>query len=352
MSSGLPYLNKLRKPELVEFAEKTDLQDFSDYNKTDLATALDKHLSSNRAIFSGEKSLADYYKRLSAPPRGGSPVKREAKVEITPTVKKTPGRKPNAQKQEEATESDESSSTRRAAKSPKSPVSPSEVVRRSTSHIRAAFDVPPSPAQVTDAIDRQTTRVREGLEQAWTSSGVTERTHSLRANLSSLTAIQVLVVLVEAYTVMSDQLPNRFLTTIKANHTLHTPAIPVKVPDLFRLVTPGFWGPFTLWFLTNLIFPLIAAYFFNLSWHAATGGGARRGRSAASTSSFDPLTFNIAKALLVWKVYVQGFTYWGVYSRLALEKVNTAIPGNYYGMWTGAAIGVIGALYEAILRRS
>jgi hypothetical protein len=60
-------------------------------------------LSSNRAIFSGEKSLADYYKRLSAPPRGGSPVKREAKVEITPTVKKTPGRKPNAQKQEEAT---------------------------------------------------------------------------------------------------------------------------------------------------------------------------------------------------------------------------------------------------------
>ena len=75
---------------------------YSDYNKVDLAVALDKHLSSNRAIFSGEKSLADYYKRLSAPPRGGSPVKREAKVEITP-ARKTPGRKPNAQKQEEAT---------------------------------------------------------------------------------------------------------------------------------------------------------------------------------------------------------------------------------------------------------
>jgi hypothetical protein len=28
MSSGLPYLNKLRKPELVEFAEKTDLQEY------------------------------------------------------------------------------------------------------------------------------------------------------------------------------------------------------------------------------------------------------------------------------------------------------------------------------------
>lgn len=28
MSSGLPYLNKLRKPELVEFAEKTDLEEY------------------------------------------------------------------------------------------------------------------------------------------------------------------------------------------------------------------------------------------------------------------------------------------------------------------------------------
>jgi hypothetical protein len=28
MSSGLPYLNKLRKPELIEFAEKTDLQEY------------------------------------------------------------------------------------------------------------------------------------------------------------------------------------------------------------------------------------------------------------------------------------------------------------------------------------
>jgi hypothetical protein len=350
MSSGLPYLNKLRKPELVEFAEKTDLQNYSDYNKVDLAVALDKHLSSNHAIFSGEKSLADYYKRLSAPPRGGSPVKREAKVEITP-AKKTPGRKPNAQKQEEATESDEPS-TRRAAKSPKSPVSPSEVVHRSASRVRAVLDMPPSPAVVTDVIDRQTTRVREGLEQAWTSSGVTERTHSLRANLSSLFAIEALVVLVEAYTVMSDQLPNRFLTTIQANKTLHTPKIPVKVPDLFRLVTPGFWGPFTLWLLTNLILPLIAAYFFNLSWHAATGGGARRGRSAANTAPFDPLTFNIAKALLVWKVYVENFTFWGLYSTIAVNKVNAAIPGNYYGMWTGAAIGVIGSLYDAILRRS
>lgn len=76
---------------------------FSDLNKTELAVALDKHLSSNRTIFAGEQTLADYYKRLSAPPRGGSPVKREPKVEVPPSAKKTPGRKPAAQRQEEAT---------------------------------------------------------------------------------------------------------------------------------------------------------------------------------------------------------------------------------------------------------
>lgn len=28
MSSGLPYLKSLRKPELAEFAERTDLQEY------------------------------------------------------------------------------------------------------------------------------------------------------------------------------------------------------------------------------------------------------------------------------------------------------------------------------------
>lgn len=30
MSSGLPFLNKLRKPELTELAEQTDLQEYVD----------------------------------------------------------------------------------------------------------------------------------------------------------------------------------------------------------------------------------------------------------------------------------------------------------------------------------
>lgn len=65
-----------------------DRNSYSDYNKNDLAVALDKHLRENRSIFSGDKKLAEYYKRLAQPPRGGSPAE-----------KKAPGRK--AKKEEE-----------------------------------------------------------------------------------------------------------------------------------------------------------------------------------------------------------------------------------------------------------
>lgn len=74
---------------------------FADYNKGELAVALDKHLRDNKSIFGNDKKLADYYKRLSAPARGASPVKREARAEVSPAERKTPGRRPK--KQEEAT---------------------------------------------------------------------------------------------------------------------------------------------------------------------------------------------------------------------------------------------------------
>ncbi|KAJ5183143.1 hypothetical protein N7492_000759 [Penicillium capsulatum] len=351
MSSGVPYLNKLRKPELTELAERTNLRDYDDYNKSELIAALDKHLSANQSSFAGDKKLADYYKRLNAGPRGGSPVKRESNVVLSPpsekkspTEKRSPGR-PRATKQEPVESADETIKTpapRRATvtslQSPQSAVSRVELPQ-----------FPPSPAVVTDAIDRQTTRLREGLESAWTASGVLERSHALRASLSSVKAIEVIVILLEGISVLTELLPLRYLTTTPPVEAAHLPAISIKVPDLFVLLTGAFWAPFTLWLLTGLILPLVAAYFFNISWQAATGGQ-RRGRSASSQASFDPLTFNIAKALLVYNVYALHYSFRGLFSNFAIEKVNVSVPGQWAGMLTGNAIGVIGTLYEAILR--
>ncbi|KAJ5650011.1 uncharacterized protein N7484_003734 [Penicillium longicatenatum] len=354
MSNGLPFLNKLRKPELAEIAERTDLQDYDDYNKVELIAALDKHLVDNRTIFSGDKKLAEFYTRLSSTARRGSPVKRELRADVSPVIeKKTPGRRSTKPKEEESAESDDAAFKTPAAKTPSATRATPRSVRSVVESASAQF--PPSPAVVTDAIDRQTAKMREGLEHAWTESGFIERSHALRATLSSLKAIETIFVLVEASYVLYELVPLRYLTTTPAVPAAHLPSFSIKVPDLFVLLTGAFWAPFSLWFLTNLGLPLLAAYFFNLSWQAATGGSqgpARRTRSTSSLASFDPLSFNIAKALLVYKVYVDHFHYVDLFSKYAIQKVNFSIPGQYSGMLTGTAIGVIGTLYEAILRRS
>ena len=232
------------------------------------------------------------------------------------------------------------------------------VSARSARSVRSVIDsaqfAPPSPAVVTDAIDRQTTKMREGLEHAWTASGVLERSHALRAALSSVQAVEAIVIALEGGSVLKELIPLRFVTTTSAVPTVHLPSFAIKVPDLFVLLTGTFWAPFLLWALTGLVLPLVAAYFINLSWQAATGGSqsTRRTRSASSRASFDPLTFNVAKALLVYKVYADHYTFCGLFSNFAIEKVNVSVPGHWAGMLTGTAVGVIGTLYEAILQRS
>ena len=207
---------------------------------------------------------------------------------------------------------------------------------------------------VTDAIDRQTTKMREGIERVWISSGILERSHALRAALSSVQSVETIILALEGASLLKKLIPLRFVTTTPAAPEVYLPSLAIKVPDLFVLLTGDFWASFLLWTFTGLVLPLVAAYFINLSWQAATGGSqsARRTRSASSRASFDPLTFNIAKALLAYKVYAGHYNFCGLISDNSIETVNASVPGHWAGMLTGTAIGVVGTLYEAILRRS
>ncbi|KAJ5149114.1 hypothetical protein N7448_000692 [Penicillium atrosanguineum] len=344
MTSGLPYLKSLRKPDLVDFAERTDLQEYEDFNKNDLAIALDKHLSDNSSIFMTDSKLSKFYERLGVATPRKTPAKRtsEAKVEISP-VKKTPGRKPKTKVESEPS-SDESSkpAITKPTRTPSSVRTP-----------RASFDVPASPALVAASIDRQTAKMREGLENAWDHSGFLEHSYSVRAMLSSLKAVETILICLEGSSVIKSLFPMRHLANTPAVDAIHLPEIMIKVPDVFVMITGEFWASLTLWALTSVVLPLIAAWFINLSWMAATGGqSVRRTRSASTRASFDPLTFNIAKALLVYKVFVEHFNYFDLFSNYTIVKVNAVVPGRWKGMLTGTAIGVIGTLYEAILRRS
>ncbi|KAJ5927213.1 hypothetical protein N7516_008986 [Penicillium verrucosum] len=341
---SLPYLKSLKKPELAELADQTDLPHYDDYNKNDLVVVLDRHLRENRSIFSGLESLNEYYSRLASPPRRGSPVKRET----TRTPAKTPARRSGKKevKEEIIEDVEEAVEPSPVVVSPTpAPVARTSVresarqTPRQTPRQPAVFptivdpepSLPASPAAITEVIDAQTIKLRESLHSAWTATGFVDRAHSLRAMLSSVKAIEIIVLLVES-------------------GTAQIPAIPIRVPDLFGLLEVAFWAPVSLWFLTCLFLPLISAYFINLSWQASSS--ARRSRSASNLAQFDPLTFNIVKALLVHMVFGKDFNFFGVYSLSAIGKVLDSVPGGDVGLFTGSAIGIVGALYEAILHRS
>lgn len=217
--------------------------------------------------------------------------------------------------------------------------------------------LPPSPAVVTEAIERQTTAWRQSIGEAWEGSGVQEQSNSLRTTLSSVKAVEVIVTLLEAFSLIREVLPLRYLATIPSIETVHSPAVPIKVPDLFVLVDSAFWAPVSLWILTSVLLPLTVAYFFNISLQVTQSGSSgvqtrRRSSSASSVqTTFDPLSFNIAKAIAAYIVYAHGFTFWNIYGRDAITTVNASIPFQYGGILTGAAIGTVGTLYEAILRK-
>jgi len=195
--------------------------------------------------------------------------------------------------------------------------------------------------------------MREGLETAWSDSGVLEYQHAVRSSLSSLKVVEAIIILLEGGNILYSLFPWSYLTTTPAVDAVGIPPLAIKVPDLFVLLSATFWAPFMLWLISGLVLPLVAAYFINLSWQAATGSrrsSTRSGGVNSGRASFDPLTFNIAKALIVYKVYVERFTFFDLFSIFTIAQVNDAVPGHWGGMLTGTAIGVIGTLYEAILR--
>ncbi|EEH11572.1 conserved hypothetical protein [Histoplasma capsulatum G186AR] len=356
MSPALPYLRGLRKSDLVVLAEVSNLQDFEDYKKTELEAALDDHLSTNRASLSSEQKLADYYRRLSQTSRS-SPIKREPKTE--PVMSGDDGRRPSRSRRTikpkeevEATDESDSSASKQSTPASRTPA------RRRSLHFPS---LPPSPAVITDAIDRQTTKARQSMSEAWDASGLTERSDALRSCLSSVRTIELITLAMELCGLLSQIVPMRYLTTFPAVSTVGTPEYAVKVPDVFILLEASFWGPFSLWLSTSIFLPSVLAYFCNLSLKISQQGsshayGTRRTTSsaaakAAEVGNFDPLVFNVSKALISYLVYTSNCTFWNMYRQMTVTTVSGAVPGGLPGLMTGAAIGTLGSLYEAILRR-
>lgn len=223
------------------------------------------------------------------------------------------------------------------------------LMSRSSMTFASNMRLPPSPTVVAEAFDRQTEHLRSSVHEAWDRAGIMEYAESARDYLSTAASIEFLALAIEALGLRSEVLPLRYAFTIPANRTLRTSDLPVMIPDLFLLLTSAFWAPFSLWLFTSLLLPLAFAYFFNLTLKAKHTH-ATRARSS-QTAQIDPLTFNVAKALITWLVYSQGVSFGGLMGRESVLKVNGSVPGGYLGMMIGAGIGAVTCLYEAVLRK-
>lgn len=210
-------------------------------------------------------------------------------------------------------------------------------------------DIPASPAVVADAIEHSTASMYAGLNDFWTVSGIPDLLITIRETCSSVVGVQATCLLLESYGIQSEVLPWKYTgIDIPALAVIGTPEIAIKLPDLFTLLTPYFWSATTLWLSTSLLFPLLFAWFYNLTYRERT----RHGVTIQTIRySADPLTFNIMKTLITWLVYSQGVRCFGFIDDFAVARVDSAIPGGYNGVMIGGFIGILASMYDAAQNR-
>ena len=84
--------------------------------------------------------------------------------------------------------------------------------------------------------------------------------------------------------------------------------------------------------------PALGGWFVNFQL------GGKKGKGGGQ--EYDPVSFNVVKAVVAWVVYVNGGV--GGESRAVVEK---GVPGGASGLIVGAVVGGVAGLYEAVLRK-
>ncbi|KAI9777188.1 MAG: hypothetical protein M1839_009031 [Geoglossum umbratile] len=351
MSRPSNWLRTQRKPELVDLAELAGLQDYQSLKKPELEIALDDHLRANQSSLSKDPRLEPFYDRVFAP---SSPVKREVQGfngagsdgDMKPPKSARTRRVTKVANETQTTDdSSPDPPARRTALAARTP--------RSNLTFASSIPLPPSPAVVADAIDRRTAILRSKVGHAWENSGVTEKVYGARELLSSVVSVEAIVLSIELLGVGIEIMPLRYAFEIPAIDLLNTPSCQVSLPDLFLLLTSSFWSPFTLWISTSLLIPLVFAYFFNITLRAKTSHhmGARARPSPEPQYLFDPLAFNIVKALVTWLVFAQGLRFGGLVGDGTVDRIQGSVPGGYEGVLIGAGVGVLVSIYDAVLKK-
>jgi hypothetical protein len=119
---------------------------------------------------------------------------------------------------------------------------------------------------------------------------------------------------------------------------------PIFLPDLFKILSiEEFWTPFLSWGFVTLALPLAFAYIVNLPYVSSTSGSGRR-QTHSHTRDFDPITFAVTKALLVFAVFYRACP---IIPPSAVSTISSAIGGET--LFLNSIIAFVYGLYDAIL---
>jgi len=328
--------------------------------KEDLVTQLETTLRANSSTFGSEPSFKEFYAR------GGSPTKKEKSATATSDGEAKPKPRRKTVKKEELESAYESPQrvdycvripeTRTNSTINSEDTSPGKALiqrtPRAVQRVAERIPLPPSPAAVTEYIDRNTSFITNQINAAIKKSRISEGAEGVREVLSSVVGVEAAVLLVEAYGLQRHTLPWTITVPVPEIKLLGTKPFSIYGPNFFQLLGTPFWSVSLLWASTSLIIPLLFSYFFNLTLQSkAYAAAAKQSSVRKVTNTFDPLTFNVAKGLLAWLVYAQGFRFWGLYDVDTIIAVNGSVPFGSQGMLIGAGIGVIASLYDAILKK-
>ncbi|TEY70235.1 hypothetical protein BOTCAL_0109g00240 [Botryotinia calthae] len=339
MSGVANWIKAQRKGDLMELADSIGLKYIDGIKKTELEIALEDYLVENESQLANEARLIPYYNRRS----GASPVKKEpssAHDEID--TKRSLRRRTRlaSELSEVGNQTTDDSESDRA-------IAHSSTALTQTPHANAItfssnVPLPPSPAVVADVIDRRTAVLRAKANEYYKDLGIVEAVETARETVSTVVALEFILLLSEALQLQPELLQNKYAFTIPPLQFLNTSEYAVKIPDLFLLLTTSFWGPFALWLSTSLLLPLFGAYFYNLTSKPST-----RSRHY----SFDPLTFNIVKGLITFVVYGQGATLGGLVDLEHVARINSALYGGYQSTLVGTGISILFTMYDAVLKK-
>jgi hypothetical protein len=232
--------------------------------------------------------------------------------------------------------------------------------RRGSSILQQAQqNVAVSPARVAAEFDARVAQpIQASVSKALDKLQLAEYTDAIRDWASTPAAIAVLALVFEFNGLRSTIMPMKHFYDVPLTRGK---VQSVTVPDVFVILTPEFWTPFSFWTGTSIVLPLIAAYFVNFTLKSQTthNYGTRRATAQASTGlQFDSFVYFVAKGLISYLIYARHRPdldhkglYLGPYGHATASEINSSIWGGYSLIILTSIIGASLSMYEAVLRK-